>query len=135
MDGFKLHSAITYFSLCYHWMCLNFCFFFVSWYSWRYWKFCNRIKKFKQKTKKHKSIIKKKRKYDKLILLANIKFTRTEMLHKKAKVKRPIYQWNILVIGKRKVLKISIFLCIIWFVLNMRHGTFLERLIKWFYFS
>ena len=46
------------------------------------------------------------------------------MLHKKAKIKRSIYQWNTLFIKKKESVIYFNFAVIIWFVLNMRHERF-----------
>ena len=66
-------------------MYFNFCFCFFAWYSYRNYKFCNRIKTFSiaAGTKNYKSIIKKK-KHDKIVLLAKSKLNSIEVLISKA---------------------------------------------------
>ena len=41
----KLYWTLSYFSLSSYWMYFNFCFCFLTWYSYKYYKLCNRIKK------------------------------------------------------------------------------------------
>ena len=66
-------------------MYFNFCFCFFAWYSYRNYKFSNRIKTFSiaAGTKNYKSIIKKK-KHDKIVLLAKSKLNSIEVLISKA---------------------------------------------------
>ena len=85
MDDHKLHRILSYFSFCNYGMYFNFCFCFFAWYSYRNYKFCNRIKTFSiaAGTKNYKSIIKKK-KHDKIVLLAKSKLNSIEVLISKA---------------------------------------------------
>ena len=56
---------------------------FFSWHSYRNYKFCNRVKNLliTAEIKKYKSIIKKKKKkHDKIVLLAKSKLNSTEVL-------------------------------------------------------
>ena len=68
-------------------MCFHFCFCFFSWHSCKYYKFCSRIKIgiIIAGIKKYKSIIKiKKKKHDKIALLAKYKLNSIEVLISKA---------------------------------------------------
>ena len=81
MEDHKLHRILSYFSFCNYGMYFNFCFCFFAWYSYRNYKFSNRIKTFSiaAGTKNYKSIIKKK-KHDKIVLLAKSKLNSIEVL-------------------------------------------------------
>ena len=69
--SFELYYTFTYSNFCSYWMHFHFCFCFVSWYSYRNYEFCNRVKicVLNVGIKKHKSIIKekKKKKHDKIL--------------------------------------------------------------------
>ena len=68
-------------------MDFHFCFYFFSWYSYRNYKFCNKIKicAITAGIKEYKSIIKKKKKkHDKIVLFAKSNLNSIEVLIPKA---------------------------------------------------
>ena len=54
-------------------MYFNFCFCFYAWYSYRNYKFCNRIKYFCNSCGNYKPIVKKKKKKHEIVLLTKFR--------------------------------------------------------------
>ena len=75
-------------------MYFNFCLCFFAWYSYRNHESFNRLKTctIDAGIKKYKSIIKKKKKHDKIVLLANSKLNSIEILISKALIDSVISQ-------------------------------------------
>ena len=83
MQNSKLCWAFSYFSFYNYWIYLNFCFYFLDWYSYSNYKFCYQIKHFVKAagTEKYKSIFKKKKKkHDEIVLLVKSKLNSIEIL-------------------------------------------------------
>ena len=73
------HFVVLHF--CSQWMCFNFCICFISWCSCRCCEFCSRIKNECNQLKNISQLLKKKRKKcNKIVLLAKVKLNTMEVL-------------------------------------------------------